>query len=77
MPVCMKLSAFLKQHGIKLKKDAHAGSADKGLLDHSEFPKYKGKKATKYSPATIQALMAAANIDEADLIQFFLSRISR
>ena len=67
-----KVSAFLKQHGIKLKKDAHAGSGDNGLLDHSEFPKYKGKKATKYSPAIIQAMMAVANIDEADLIQTFL-----
>ena len=68
----MKLSAFLKQHGIKLKKDAHAGSNDKGLLEHSEFPKYKGRKATKYSAATVQAMMAAANVDEADLIQTFL-----
>ncbi len=66
------LGAFLKQQGIQIKKAVNAGPADTGLLDHSEFPKYKGRKATKYSKTTIQGLLAAANVDESDLIQFFL-----
>jgi integrase len=67
-----RLGGFLKQFGIKIKKAYAAGPDDTGLLRHEEFPKYKGRKATKYSRTTIQSLLKEANEDEADLIQFFL-----
>ncbi len=67
-----RLGGFLKQHGIKIKKDHHAGPDDPGLLAHDEFPKYRGRKATKYSKITILTLLKKASEDESDLIQFFL-----
>lgn len=68
-----RLGTFLKQHGIKLKKDAHAGPADPGLLVYHEFPKYTSKQPAKYSRETIAAILKTATVDEADLIWFFLS----
>lgn len=66
------LSAFLKQQGIQMKKAANAGPGDAGLLSHHEAPKYKDAKPKKYSAATIQSFLAVSDIDETDLIQFFL-----
>jgi len=68
-----RLGAFLKQHGIKIKKDYRPAPTDPGLLTHAEFPKYKARVATKYSDATIDAWLAAATVDEADVIEFFLA----
>ena len=68
-----RLGAFLKQHGIKIKKDFNASPADPGLLTPNEFPKYRGKTPTKYSEETIATWLKAATVDEADLIWFFLS----
>jgi integrase len=68
-----KLGAFLKQHGIKIKKDVNAAPADPGLLAHHEFPKEKPRKPTKYSKEMVKAWLKAATLDEADLIWFFLS----
>ena len=61
-----RLGSFLKQVGIKIKKDRSAAPDDPGLLRHEEFPTYKGRKATKYSRSTIQSLLAKASADEAD-----------
>jgi integrase len=68
-----RLGAFLKHHGVKLKKDRHAGPADAGLLAHHEFPKYIAKQPTRYSRETIAAILKTATTDEADIIWFFLS----
>ena len=68
-----RLGAFLIQQGIKIKKSHSAAPNDAGLLTHSEFPKYKGRKATKYSEEMIATWLKTATIDEADLIWFFLS----
>jgi integrase len=68
-----KLGAFLKQQGIKAKKDYRAAPNDTGLLSHNEFPKYKNRKAVMYSEETITAWKAAATVDERDLIEFFLA----
>jgi integrase len=68
-----RLGAFLKQQGIQIKKDKHAGPADTGLLAHHEFPKYKGRKADRFGVQTIQAMLKVATIDEADVIWFFLA----
>jgi integrase len=67
-----RLGAFLKQHGIKIKKNYRPEPTDAGLLAHHEFPEYKGKKATKFGVQTIQAMLKAATVDEADVILFFL-----
>jgi integrase len=68
-----RLGAFLKQHDIKIKKDRNASPADPGLLRHEEFPKYKARAKKTYSQATIKALLAAADVDQADLIHFVLN----
>lgn len=68
-----RLGTFLKQQGIKIKKDRNAGPADPGLLAHHEFPKYTPKQPTKYSRETVAAILRSATVDEADLVWFFLA----
>jgi integrase len=67
-----RLGHFLRQHGIKIKKSYGAGPDDTGVLRQEEFPKYKGRAPKKYSKTTIRQLLAEADVDEADLIQFLL-----
>lgn len=68
-----RISTFFKPHGVKVKKNRNAGLDDAGLLMDKEFPKYKSKKATRYSEETIAAWLKAATVDEGDLIEFFLA----
>jgi integrase len=67
-----KLSSFLRQHGIKVKKEYSPVPGDPGVLRREEFPKYKSGVPAKYSKTTIQSMLSVATEDEADLIQFFL-----
>lgn len=72
------LNIWLRRNGIKMAKNYNAAMDDPGLLEWSEVPKppKKGRNGNagvdKYSTDEINQLMAAADVDEADLIQFFL-----
>jgi integrase len=48
------------------------GVITKFPLPKKQWPRVETKKVTRYSKKDIEALMAAANVDEADLIQFLL-----
>jgi integrase len=67
------LSAFLTTLNIKLRKGRNPRPDDPGLLRHTEVPKAPKKTPVKYGQKKIQALLAAASVDEADLIHFFIA----
>jgi integrase len=67
------LSVFLAKNGIKISKAKNATSDDKGLLDWSDMPRERAKEqVNKYTEEEINALLAVADDDEADLIHMFL-----
>ncbi len=66
------LGTFLVKHGIKMKKDRSPLPNDPGLLAHSEMPKAPRRNPKKYSADTVSTMLAVADVDETDLIQFFL-----
>jgi len=67
------LSAFFMKHGIRMYKTKNPSSEDKGLMEWSDFPRdTKKEHENKYSEDEINAMLSAADIDEADLIQTFL-----
>jgi integrase len=67
------LSVFLAKNGIQMTKGRVLSPDDKGLLDRSDVPReLKGEPVFKYSEAEINAMLDAADIDEADLIQTLL-----
>ena len=57
------VDTFLRTVGIKLKD---------GLLAKNEWPKSKPAKGAKYDADTIKKLLAVADVNETDLIQFLL-----
>jgi integrase len=67
------LSVFLAKNGVKMSKAKNPAPDDKGLLDWSDMPREKGKEfINKYSEDELNALLAVADEDEADLIHTFL-----
>ncbi len=67
------LSVFLAKNGIKISKAKNATPDDKGLLDWSDMPRERAKEqVNKYTEEEINALLAVADDDEADLIHAFL-----
>ena len=67
------LSVFLAKNGIQMSKAKQPRPDDKGLLDWSDVPhETKREHVNKYSEDEINALLSAADIDDADLIQTFL-----
>src|ERR1700730_4164284 len=67
------LLVFLAKNGIKISKAKNAVPDDKGLLDWSDMPRERAKEqVNKYTEEEINALLAVADDDEADLIHMFL-----
>src|SRR6267143_1185529 len=69
------LSVFLSKNGIQMAKAKNPKRDDSGLLDWSDVPKEPKEeraKPNKYSEDEVNALLDAADIDDADLIQTFL-----
>ena len=67
------LGTFLGRHGFQLKKKGHSQSAnDPGLLYRSDIPKVVKKKPKKYDQSTIDTLLAKADADGKDYLEFLL-----
>jgi len=67
------LTTFLLKNGIQLSKAKNPRQDDKGLLDWADVPREtKPDYINKYSEDELRALLAAADTDEADLIQTFV-----
>lgn len=72
------LNIWLRRNGIKMTKSYNAPIDDPGLLNWNECPRApkKGRNGNagpdKYYEDQINALLAVADVDEADLILFFL-----
>lgn len=67
------LNTFLSKYGVKLRKDAHQQAAsDPGLLYRTDFPKIVKKKPRKFDQETIDQLLAVADVDERDYLEFLL-----
>jgi integrase len=67
------LSVFFVKNGIRMGKSKNPSPDDKGLMDWSDIPRETKKEhINKYSEDEVNALLSAADIDDADLIQTFL-----
>jgi integrase len=67
------LSVFFRKNGLRMAKAKDPMSDDKGLMDWSDIPRETKKEhINKYSEDEVNALLSAADIDDADLIQTFL-----
>lgn len=67
------LNTFFNKWGIKMVKDRVPQRDDHGLLNYTDVPREQKKPNTdKYSADEIKAMLAVADVDEADLIHFFL-----
>jgi integrase len=67
------LNTFLNKWGIKMVKDRVPRKDDPGLMNYSDLPREQKKANTdKYSTEEIKAMLSMADVDEADLIHFFL-----
>jgi integrase len=67
------LGTFLARQGVRLSKKSNGpGANDPGLLFRSDMPKVVKKKPRKYDQETIDALLAKADIDEKDYLEFLL-----
>jgi integrase len=67
------LGAFLNTQGIQMVKAKVPKKNDEGLMSWGDLPREE-KKANidKYSEAEVKAMLAVADVDEADFIQLFL-----
>lgn len=67
------LGTFLGRYSVQLKKKGNGQSAtDPGLLYRSDIPKVVKKKPKKYDQSTIDTLLAKADVDEKDYLEFLL-----
>jgi integrase len=67
------LNAFFNKFGIKMARDKNPHRDDTGLMNYSDVPREQKKlNKDKYSIEEIKAMLSVADIDEADLIHFFL-----
>src|SRR6267154_1450973 len=69
------LSVVLSKNGIQMSKAKNPKRDDNGLLDWNDIPKEPKEeraKPNKYSEDRVNALLDAADVDDADLIQTFL-----
>ncbi|MGB7731842.1 MAG: site-specific integrase [Candidatus Acidiferrum sp.] len=67
------LNTFFNKFGIKMVRDRSPQKTDTGLLNYGDVPREQKKPNTdKYSTEEIKAMLAVADVDEADLIHFFL-----
>ena len=67
------LNTFFNKFGIKMVKDRVARKDDVGLMHYQDVPREQKKQNTdKYSIEELNAMLAVADVDEADLIHFFL-----
>jgi integrase len=67
------LNTFFNRFSIKMVKNRVPVKDDPGLMHYQDVPREQKKPNTdKYSVEEIKAMLAAANLDEADLIHFFL-----
>lgn len=67
------LNTFFNKQGIRMTRDRNAQPGDLGLLDHGDVLREE-KKATidKYTAEDINNMLSVADVDQTDLIQFFL-----
>ncbi len=67
------LNTFFNKYGIKMVRDKNPRRDDPGLMDYTDVPREQKKPNTdKYSVEEIKAMLSVADVDEADLIHFFL-----
>jgi integrase len=67
------LNTFFNKFGIKMVRDRVPQKGDTGLMNYLDVPREQKKPNTdKYSAEEIRAMLAVADVDEADLIHFFL-----
>jgi integrase len=67
------LNTFFNKWGIKMVKDRVPQKDDHGLMSYTDVPREQKKPNTdKYGAHEIKAMLAVADVDEADLIHFFL-----
>jgi integrase len=67
------LNTFFYKQGVKMIKSRVARKDDAGLMNYSDVPREQKKVNTdKYSPEEIKAMLSVADVDEADVIHFFL-----
>jgi integrase len=67
------LNTFFNKQGIKMVRDKSPRKDDAGLMNYTDVPREQKKpNVDKYSTEEIKALLSVADVDEADLIHFFL-----
>jgi integrase len=67
------LGTFLARQGIQLSKRGNGpGTTDPGLLYRSDMPKVVKRKPKKFDQETLDALLAKADTDERDYLEFLL-----
>jgi integrase len=67
------LNTFFYKWGIKMVKSRVLRKDDVGLMNYSDVPREQKKPNTdKYSTEEIKAMFSVADVDEADVIHFFL-----
>jgi integrase len=67
------LNTFFYKWGIKMVKSRVLRKDDTGLMNYSDVPREQKKPNTdKYSTEEIKAMLSVADVDEADVIHFFL-----
>ncbi|MGO9840270.1 MAG: tyrosine-type recombinase/integrase [Candidatus Acidiferrales bacterium] len=67
------LNTFFNKFGIKMVRDRAPQKGDTGLMNYLDVPREQKKPNTdKYSAEEIKAMLAVADVNEADLIHVFL-----
>jgi integrase len=66
------LNTFFNTQGIAMLKSRTPRKGDEGLIARNEIPREEKPNVDKYSEDEVRAMLAVADVDEADLIQTFL-----
>jgi integrase len=66
------LCVFLGRQGVQMMRARHSRVGDRGLLEASEMPREEKKAVDKFSEAEVNSMLAAASLDESDLVHVFL-----
>lgn len=67
------LSAFLARNGIQMVKAKSPRPGDRGLMEWSDVPREtKKERIDKYSEEEVKAMLAVADVDEADFVHTFV-----
>ncbi|MGB7729446.1 MAG: site-specific integrase [Candidatus Acidiferrum sp.] len=67
------LNTFFYKQGIKMIKSRDLRKDDPGLINYADVPREQKKQNTdKYSPDEIKAMLSVADVEEADVIHFYL-----